>query len=332
MKKKFLIILLLIVFIVSGCSKSKNEDIILKIKQKIENLDSYYIEGNLELFNNEEQFKYNVKVGYKKNDNFKVLLKNNINNHEQIILRNQDGVYVLTPSLNKSFKFQSEWPYNNSQSYLLQTILKDIEDDKEKKINEKDNMYIITVKANYSNNKELIRQDIIVDKDYNIKEVMVYDDKGNIGIKMTFNKIEENKSFDDGYFKVENNMETEETFTSTTTKIENITYPLYIPSNTFLSNKEVIKLDNGERVILTFKGESPFMLIQETVSKEKEFITIPTLGEPCLFADTIGTMSDNSISWISNGIEYYVTSEVVGSEELLNVAKSIGAMPVATIK
>ena len=332
MKKKFLVVLFLMIFIVSGCSKSKNEDVVLKLKEKIENLDSYYIEGKLELFNNEEQFNYDVSVGYRKENNFKVLLKNNVNNHEQIILRNQDGVYVLTPSLNKSFKFQSEWPYNNSQSYLLQTILKDIENDKEKNISNKDDMYIVTTKVNYSNNKELVKQDIVIDNNYNIKQVIVYDDKGNIGIKMTFNKIDENKNLDDNYFKVEENMKTEETFTQTASKIENITYPLYIPSNTFLSNKEVVKLDDGERVILTFKGESPFMLIQETASKEKEFITIPTIGEPCLFADTIGTMSDNSISWISNGIEYYVTSEVVGSDELLNVAKSMGAMPVATVK
>ena len=36
-------------------------------------------------------------------------------------------VRVLTPTLNKSFKFQSDWPYNNSQVYLLQTLLSDIQ-------------------------------------------------------------------------------------------------------------------------------------------------------------------------------------------------------------
>ena len=332
MKKKCLMLLFLAVFIFSGCSKSNNEDVISKLNEKINNLDSYHIEGKLELFNSEDTYTYDVEVGYKKDNNFRVVLKNNINNHEQIILRNNDGVYVLTPVLNKSFKFQSEWPYNNSQSYLFQTLLKDIENDKEKQVTKKDNMYVITTKVKYSNNKELIKQEIHVDEDYNIKEVNVYDDKGNIGIKMSFNKVEENPNFNDTYFRVEENMKTNETFTQTTSKIENITYPLYIPENTFLSNKEVIKLDNGERVILTFKGEYPFMLIQETVSKEKEFITIPTLGEPCLFADTVGAMSDQSISWISNGVEYYVTSEVIGGEELLNVAKSIGALPVATVK
>ena len=32
---------------------------------------------------------------------------------EQIILKNDEGVYVLSPNLNKSFKFQSKRPYNN---------------------------------------------------------------------------------------------------------------------------------------------------------------------------------------------------------------------------
>ena len=43
-----------------------------------------------------------------------------------------DGVYVLTPSLNKSFKFQSDWPYENSQIYLLNALIKDIEKDSKK--------------------------------------------------------------------------------------------------------------------------------------------------------------------------------------------------------
>ena len=38
-------------------------------------------------------------------------------------------VYVVTPSLNKSFKFQSEWPSNSSQSYLLNPLLNDVKTD-----------------------------------------------------------------------------------------------------------------------------------------------------------------------------------------------------------
>ena len=93
MKKKCLLVLSLLVFLFTGCNK-QNDDLVLKLKDKINNLDSYYIEGELALYNNEDKYSYDVFVSYKKDNNFKVLLKNKVNNHEQIILRNNDGVYV----------------------------------------------------------------------------------------------------------------------------------------------------------------------------------------------------------------------------------------------
>ena len=44
--------------------------------------------------------------------------------------------------------------------------------------------------------------------------------------------------------------------------------------------------------------------------------------------DTIGSLSTNSVSWISNGMEYYVASEVMSQDELISVAKSISTIPV----
>ena len=63
-----------------------------------------------------------------------------------------DGVYVLTPTLNKSFKFQSKWPYNNSQSYLLQSIINDMENDANLKMTKQDGNYVFTSEVNYKNN------------------------------------------------------------------------------------------------------------------------------------------------------------------------------------
>ena len=41
-----------------------------------------------------------------------------------LIIKNDDGVYVLTPQINKSYKFQSKWPENSSQIYLIESIIK----------------------------------------------------------------------------------------------------------------------------------------------------------------------------------------------------------------
>ena len=129
MKKKLLFLLVGGLFLLGGCGKATESDIIKDLTKKINNANSYYIEGTLEIVNNEDIYTYDVEVSYARKDNYKVRLVNNVNNHEQIILRNSEGVYVVTPRINKSFKFQSDWPYNNSQVYLLSPLLEDITSD-----------------------------------------------------------------------------------------------------------------------------------------------------------------------------------------------------------
>jgi len=239
-------------------------------------------------------------------------------------------VYVLTPSLNKSFKFQSEWPYNNSQSYLLQSILKDITDDDERKFEETNDGYIYTTNVNYSNNPDLISQEIFFDKNLNIKKVEVMDKNEQTQIKMEFNDIDLKATYADNYFDLKENVNVssaEETETPVS-KIEDIIYPMYIPKNTSLTSQDTVSTTNGERVILTFSGDKPFMLVQETIAKTDDIVTIPVDGEPILFADTIGAKTDGSITWLSNGLEYYLVSDILTETELVSVAKSISALPV----
>ena len=115
MKKRILFVMLFGLFVLGGCGKVGEKDILKEFGKKVDNADSYYIEGKLDIVNNEDIYTYDVKVSYAKKDNYKVELVNTVNKHEQIILRNSDGVYVVTPRINKSFKFQSDWTYNNSQ-------------------------------------------------------------------------------------------------------------------------------------------------------------------------------------------------------------------------
>ena len=48
----------------------------------------------MQIINNEDTYDYEVKVAYKKDDYYKIELINTLNNHEQVILRNDEGVYV----------------------------------------------------------------------------------------------------------------------------------------------------------------------------------------------------------------------------------------------
>lgn len=326
MKKKFLILFLLL-FCITGCFNKGSKDVVSSLKKKIDNTNSYHIVGQLEIINNEDSYTYDVDVAYQEDENFRVSLKNKTNNHEQIILKNSEGVYVLTPSLNKSFKFQSDWPYNNSQIYLLQTLLKDIEDDTDKIIEEKEGTYIITTKVNYPNNKNLVKQKIYVDKNMNITKVEITNNEDIIKMKMSFNKIDLNATYKDEYFNIDSNMTINET-SKTLNEIDDIIYPMYMPENTYLESQDTVTLDNGERVILTFAGKSPFMIIEETVNVTDDYETTIVYGDPEIMLDTIGSVGENSVSFISGGIEYYAVSEVLDKSELLQVVNSISTIPV----
>ena len=328
--KKRIFILFLISILFVGCFNNKKKNVVDVLDKNLSNMKSYRMNGVLSISNNEDTYNYDVEVSFKEKDNYRVSIINKSNGHEQIILKNNDEVYVITPALNKSFKFQSNWPLNNSQIYIFSSILNDINKDDDKKVTDVDDGYIIETKVNYPNNIDLIKQKIYLDKDINIKKIEVINDSDVIEMTMKFDKLEDNPKFDKDYFDLDSiisNIEVEEK-DEKTSSIDNAIYPLYIPSGTVLTHEEKVSKDNGERIILTFDGEKPFLLVEETASIEKDFSIVPIFGEPYFLNDTVGAVTDNSLNWISGGIEYYLVSDVMGKNELLEIANSISAIPI----
>jgi len=357
MKRKFLFLFIFFALItVIGCTKYGENDVIKDFEKKLSKADSYRAVGTLEITNNDDTYQYDVDVAFKKDNNYRVSLINKANSHEQIILKNSEGVYVVTPSLNKSFKFQSEWPKNNSQIYLLESLLEDVKKDKERVFEEVDGNFIFTTKVNYPNNNQLTKQKITLNKDLDIKSVQVLNNNDIPQMIMSFDNIDWDSNFNDNFFDLDsiiekidvedssigsndkdsneqssnvegNDDETIENKTQPSGSIDDIIYPLYIPTGTSLSDQEKVSKTDGERIILTFDGEKPFLLVEETSSIDDEFSVIPTFGEPYLLIDTIGALTDNSITWSSNGIDYYLVSDAMSQLELIEIASSISAIP-----
>ena len=175
MKKIFVGIIITMLLVTTGCGKNTESSVINDLEKKINKASAYKISGDLEIVNNDEVYNYDIEVSYKKDNNYKVILTNKANDHTQIILKNADGVYVLTPALNKSFKFQSDWPYSNSQIYLLKSLVNDIKNTKDIKFEEEKSGYKIVTTVNYPNNSKLVEQVIELNKKRDIKKVKVYE-------------------------------------------------------------------------------------------------------------------------------------------------------------
>lgn len=376
--KKIIGLTLAILLLVTGCGEKSGEDVVKSVSDKVSEASSYNLKGNMEIYTNEETFTYSIEVDFLKDNFYKVKMVNQTNNHEQIILRNSDAVYVITPSLNKSFKFQSEWPENSSQAYILASILSDINNDSSKTIEEVDGFYVVKSVVNYPNNPDLAYQKTTMDKDGNLKKNEIYNDKDELKMKVTFTSIDYKASLKEEDFvleqyitedteentdgKEQTNTDTEENTsnnqennnttedksetdcegeackeeemengacegdacTEETGSIENILYPLYVPSNTYLSSSDKVNTDVGDRIILTFAGDKNFVLVEEAATVAEEFEIIPVYGDPLIVNDTIGALGANSLSWTKDNISYYLTGTDLSTEELLTIGESIG--------
>ena len=301
--KKILLILSIIILV--GCT-NKNQS--LNFKNKLEKTKSYYTEGTMEIINDQNKTTFNINVS-KDNNNYKVDFINTVSNYEQIILKNETGTYVISPKLNKSYKFNNTWPDNTNQIYLIDNIIKNIDTKKYK--NNK-------IETKIDNNKQ-----IVYFKNNRISKIEIRDKNDILKIRMIYKNIDLKPEFDKDYFKLDSipTSKAEET----SNKLDEIIYPMYMPLNTYLDNEE--KTNDDSRVILTFGGEKPFTIIEDVLNVKDKLNTTNMNGDIVLVDDKLGSQDDTSITWIDENIEYFATSKDLSKEELLEVAKSMGSVP-----
>ena len=332
MLKKILLLIFSSIFLV-GCNNFDEEDALKKFETLVTESTNYNLEGSMEIVNNEDVYTYDVQVSYLKGDYYKVHLVNKSNDHEQVILKNEEGVYIVTPSLNKSFKFQSDWPNNSSQTYILDSILNDLKNDSNREFLEEKDNYIIKSSVNYPNNSHLSNQSVTFNKEMMPEKIEVFNENGNVQITMVITELDLNANNDKNIFALNSIIENSETTeTKETATIDEIIYPMYIPTGTSYSSEEKITNELSERVILTYTGEKPFIMIEETSVVPNEVEVTAVNGELVTYGNIIGVMTDTSLNWTENGMEYYLISSNMNAEELLQIASSTATVSVAATK
>lgn len=302
-----------------GCSKMDSKEAINKYKKTLESNSKYTMTGQMSIISNEENYLYDVSVDYMEADYYKVSLVNKDNRHEQIILKNDNGVYVVTPSLNKSFKFQSEWPYNSSQAYILSSLLKDLENDSNVVFESKDDKYVLSSTVNYPNNSSLVSQKITFDKDMLPTEVNVYNKEGVANITFKISKIDFKSKIDKTTFEIDNTKSDGEL--DDVSSLDEIVYPMYLPTGTEFKGEQTTEADT-KRVILTFGGNKSFTLIEEVSNIPENFEVTSVSGDLVHYENILGTLNNKTLNWTMNGKDYYIISDNLTNEELLKVASS----------
>ncbi|MDR7080412.1 outer membrane lipoprotein-sorting protein [Neobacillus niacini] len=330
MKKRFLLVItgLLVIFLLAACGSKSKDDVVKELNGKLNDLSGYKVDAKMTLKMGTDSQVYNVEIWHKDPTFYRVNLKNAEKDQSQMILRNKEGVFVLTPALKKSFKFQSDWPQNSSQAYLYESLIKDIAADKEAKFTATKEHYIFETKTRYQNNSMLPIQEIKLNKkDLSPAVVKVMDPDRNALVTVEFSKVKFNASFDDSDFDMQKNMTRADLNLPVMADSKDTAFSVKYPTADLgakLVDEKEVKLENGKRVVLTYEGEKSFTLVQEKVTV-KEASTSPTYVEGDLvdLGVTIGAVSEGSITWTEDGIDYMIASNDLSQDELIEIARTV---------
>jgi len=326
--KKSLSLLLLgvmFLFVLVGCNQSR-EDVVGDLSKKLDNLEGYKTSAILTFKNGEKQQKYHADIWYQKPNRYKVVLKDQNKENTQMIIKNSQGVFVLTPALNKKYHFESDWPNNRSQTYLFQSLAKDIIHDASVKFENNENNYAFTTKTNYDT-KTLDHQTITLNKG-NLAPigVKIMDQDMSVVIDVAFKHFKFDTKFDKNDFDVDHNM--------TSMKLEvptmghtNDKFQLSEPTLKMAEAKHLYSMDvsrkGQKKFVIKYVGKKAYTIVEAKSEIAPASAAITFQAEPVNLGYAVGALAEHSLTWSHDGVDYYLVSNKLTQQEMIGVAQSV---------
>ena len=319
---KILIICVMLLFSLVACDTKDASDYKEKLISFSSELKEYNLKAEMMVVKEEGNVSFDIVVDYLEPNYYKVRIQNKSNNNVQVIVKNNDGVYVLTPELNKQFKFNSDWPLNSSHAYLFQSIVKDITNDKDCKIETDDTNYIITSNVNNKTNaKQKTQKTTFNKKTNNPVSNTIYDAQENPIVKVNIKSFNTSPGLKTKDFNVEsiNNTIRLELSDGATNGVLLECVPTFLPEGYQLEGS----LIEEKFTVFTYINEQNIYTISCFVTEESKALTSSReFDDILLLNSTIGFISENSLSFFQDNLFVSIYNKDFNLEEAVMIANS----------
>ena len=331
MVKKIIIgVVVLLVLVLCGWKLFFSEG---KVDDKFKNLnttmEAYHTEATMQVGEGEEIRNFFVTVDFKQDeiDNFRISMIDKDINQEQILLRNKDGVYVLTPVLNQVYTFKGDYPLNSPKPYLYHSYIEAIKG-KYDVINNADG-YTVTFDTNYDNEPNWSKQEIKFSKDLKPVWSYIYDNENNIVVKVIFSKVDFAPIFADDYFTVDANMKNAKDNLSSdhvSTSIDDLPLiPAETNNTTLKEQTKVVSKDGKVSYILTYTGDKSYTVFQKLIEKnnDNDYQSIEVSGKPVSTIYGFGSLQGNCLTYLYHDVSYEIFSKDLTVAEMVNIVTNM---------
>lgn len=318
MKKIISVIMVLLLTLFSSCSVKDSTDEVTKVTKYLGDLNSYSLTSTMNINRADRKVSMDVSVDYLAPSYYKVSFKNKDN--EQMIIKNDDGVFVLNPSLNKQFKFDSDWPLNSSHAYLLEAICKDIKADSGAVGSTNSGVISIECGITHKTNQNLTKMKYTCEENgLKPKKSVFLNDKGEEIITVDFNTFTPDKTLNKDYFNEKqylSNQEEGPTNSETTSLAVTVGYEL--ECNTLNTSST----DNNT-TILVYSGDKPYTIIVQEAKAYAEVVVFESYDNVEVLASGLCFINDNSMRYYMGDYEITIYSKTLSIDEYLSIASAI---------
>ena len=298
--------------------KFKNNSLDETLKEA-KSINSYQLVCDMEMTQNDELKSYEVKVDYLKKDKqkyYRVELYDKSLNQSQIIIKNKKGVYVLTPTLNQMFKFQSDWPENSPKPYIYHYLIQLLENNKVKKI---EKGYQVEAKVKYPNDTRIVKQEVIFDKKLKPLIVLCLDQDETEIVTCKVNEFHKNKNFKEKHFN--QNQALKESKKDVKTSANNdVLYPVSL-LGAKLESETVSSIEGDKNHILKFSGDKSFTMVETQVNDQQ--VMQFSNDEVIDLIDGFAYYQPGKLSMMYHGMMCSLYSQDLTKEEMLSVMTSM---------
>lgn len=325
MKVVSLTFVVLTIFTLTSCKDNKAVE--KKFPELVNELESYKLEASLKTFFENGSKECSVVVYFMKPNYYRVELTNNIAKEKQIMIKNDKGVFIILPSINKTFKITSDWPENTQQPYLLHSLSKDIINNEDLVTSNENGNTVVEFKVKLFDNVEPVKEKIVFDQKTKLpKDIYIYRSNDSLLNHINFKSISKNPKITNDLFVVDNTITSArlDYIDSPITFDRSITYPTFCPVNTKLYQEVILGDNSNKKAVMKFNGDSSFTLIEcyvtESESLKSEYFT----GDIYTMGSGFALVVNNTLKFYSSGIEYTLASNETSLVDLLLIGESLG--------
>jgi len=315
----------IVVGLVAACGTPNEKDMKSKLSSEAQSLNTSNYQSTATMIvqmDNSSQT-YHIETLYESPDVYAIKLGDSNKNINQIVVHNKNGMFIVSPQLQKVFRFNGNWAQNQGHIYLYDQILNQIVTGKDVKMTKNGKDYLFDMPVSPANDV-VVRETVeLASGTLSPKQVILYDKNNKAVVTIAFNTFKTGMKFTEEDFNPQNLTQAVKTTIAETPQQFGYIEP-DVSATALLGDKlSIMDPSSNDSALLRYTGDKAFTLDEwrpmPGVSGLVNAQLLDMFGTPAVYStgDHAG-----SLMWIQNGVEFSITSSKMSMDDMQKVAEA----------